>query len=152
MLEEALGDAAELDIGVVSGQLAADRGAVGLGGAVQVLIAIAPAQGLQAFHPEVIAVGTEDMHSLAKAHLDPEPVAVELKDFEGREGEVRGEQKDGAAMRMADNDEADHAASRTPHEVQAAVAERHIVLAVDGAGGHRWTSSWARSLRRTLVP
>ena len=134
VLKKPLGYASELDVDMVGGQFASNRGAVGIAGAVQVLIAIAPPQGLHALHPEVIAVGTEDMHGLAKAHLNPESVAVELKYFEGGEGEVRGEQKDRAAIRMANDDEADESANRSPHEVQTVVAQRHIAFAIDGTG------------------
>ena len=48
MLQQALCDAAELHMDVVGAQLAADGGTIGIGGAMQILIAITRRRGFMA--------------------------------------------------------------------------------------------------------
>jgi hypothetical protein len=96
-------------------------GAICVAGPVQMLVAIATAQGLHSPHPEMVSVGTQHMHGLAESQLDSEPVAVQLEYLQRREGEVGRQQEDGAALGMADDHETHHAGGGTPDQVQTAV-------------------------------
>jgi hypothetical protein len=100
---------------------------------VEVLLAAAPAYRLHGAHPEVVAIGPDYVDGLAKAQLNLEPVAVELDDLQRLQGEVRGEQEDRAADGVVDEDETHDAASRSPEQVQTAVAQHHVLFPVDGA-------------------
>src|ERR1035437_5437392 len=57
------------------------------------------------------------------------------KDFERTEGEIRGEQEDRAAMWVTYDHEAHDARGWTPDQIQATVAQRHLVFPVNRAGG-----------------
>ena len=136
-----MGDAANLDVGVVGGQLAANGGPVFVRGVVEVLLAVAPTQRLHGAHPEVVPVRSNDMDGLAEAQLDLEAVSVELNDLQRLQGEVRGEEKDGSPHRMVNEDEAHDAARRSPEQVQATVAQGHVLIPVDGTGRGRERSN-----------
>jgi hypothetical protein len=114
--------------------LAVERGAVCITGTVQILVAIAPAERLHSAHPEMIGVGTQDVNGLTKSQFDPESIAVEHEDLEGREGEVGAEEKDRAAQGMTYDHETHDATGRTPDQIQTTVAQSYVVFTVDGAG------------------
>src|SRR5258708_30803631 len=108
--------------------LAANCSAVVIDGAVQILVAIAPAQRLHSAHPKMIGVGAQDMDSLTESQFDLEPVAIKQKYFEGSKGEVGGKEEDGTAMGMADDHETDETRSRTPEQIHRAGPERDVAF------------------------
>ena len=87
-LEEPLGDETDLDMAVIGVELAADGFAVGLGFAMEELIALKPAQGSHRTHPEVIGPGADRVEGLFETDLDFEAQSVESDDLSWREGEV----------------------------------------------------------------
>ena len=111
-LEEALGDESDLDVAVIGVQLAADGGAVGCGFAMEELVALEPAQGRHALHPEMIRPGADGVEGLFESDLDFEAQGVEPDDLRGREGEVSGQEQDFAALGMHDRHEAHEPAGR----------------------------------------
>jgi hypothetical protein len=75
-LQKALGDQAQLDVGVIRANLSAHLVAIALGLVVRVLIARAARPGDHGSHPEVIGVGAYDMDGLLETELDFEAQAV----------------------------------------------------------------------------
>ena len=134
MLQQPLGDASQLYMDVERTQLASDRGAVGIAGPVQVLVAVAALQWLHSAHPEVVGIGTQDVNGLTEPEFDSESVTVEHEDLEWGKCGVGGKQEDGAAMGMAHDHEAHDTCRRAPDQIQGTVAQGHVVFAVDGAG------------------
>ncbi len=99
------------------------------------LIAAAASRGLHVSHPEVIGIRADDMNGLAKAQLDLESIAVELEHLQGLECRIRGQQEYGSAHRVVHDTEAHDAPDRSPHQVEHAVADRDIALAINRTGG-----------------
>src|SRR5437016_10948754 len=66
---------------LVSGELAADVGAVNLRLALHILFAAAAADGSHVLHPEVICVSANGVNGLFEADFDFEPPAVEANDL-----------------------------------------------------------------------
>ena len=54
-----MGHQAELDVAMISGELAPDGGAVSVGLAVEILVAVAAPNGAHVCHPKVIGPGAE---------------------------------------------------------------------------------------------
>ena len=104
MKEHPLGDAPDLDVSMLGGHLPSNGRSILVGGVVEVLLAVTSAQGLHGAHPKVVPVGANDLDGLAEAQLDFEPVAVELDDLERCQGEVRGEEENGSADWVVDQD------------------------------------------------
>ena len=82
-LEQSLGNETQLDVPLVSGELAADVGAVNLGLALYILLAAAAADGSHVLHPEVIRVSANGVNGLLEADFDFEAPAVEANDLQG---------------------------------------------------------------------
>src|SRR5260370_22450121 len=74
------------------------------------------------------------MDGLLERHFDLESQAIDADDVQGREGQVRAHQQDGAAKGMEYHDEADEDADGTPKWVGGAELQDHTLLAIDGAG------------------
>ena len=74
------------------------------------------------------------MYGLPEAQFDFEAVAVEQDDFQRLQSQIGGHQEDRAAQRMTNDDEAHQPSRRPPQEIDRAIAQRNILLAVDGAG------------------
>src|SRR5450432_3762605 len=74
------------------------------------------------------------MEGLLEGHFDLESQAIDADDLQGRQGQVRTHQQDGAAKGMEYHDEADEDADGTPQQVGGPKAEGHTLLAIDGAG------------------
>lgn len=79
---------------VIGPQLAAHASAIVVCGAMQVLIATAAPNGLHIRHPEVIGIGTHDMHGLTKAKLDLEAIAVKREYLQRLKRQVGTQQKE----------------------------------------------------------
>src|SRR5438552_18527614 len=83
ILEQSLGNETRLDVPLVSGELAADVGAVNLRLALHILFAAAAADGSHVLHPEVIRVSANGVNGLLEADFDFEAPAVEANDLQG---------------------------------------------------------------------
>src|SRR6266571_1856374 len=88
ILEQSLGNETQLDVPLVSGELAADVGAVNLGLALHILLAAAAADGSHVLHPEVIRVSADSVNGLFEADFDFEPPAVEANDLQWVQGQI----------------------------------------------------------------
>jgi len=119
MLKQALSDASQLNMDMESGHLAADCGAVSVAGPVEVLIAVTALERLHSAHPKVVGISAEDVHGLTKPEFDSESISIEHEDFQWGKGEVCGKQEDGAAIRVAYDDEAHQTRRRTPDQIKA---------------------------------
>ena len=102
---------------------------------MQVLVATAASHWFHVGHPEMIGIRADDMDGLAKAQLDLESVAVELKHLQWLEGRIRGQQEYGSAHWVVHDTETHDAPDRSPHQIEHAVAHRDIALSIDGTGG-----------------
>src|ERR1035438_10518559 len=78
-----LSDEAQLDVALISGEFAANRLAVAVGFAVEVLVAAAPADRGHGLHPKVIGIGANRMDGLLESDLDFESPTVEADDVPG---------------------------------------------------------------------
>jgi len=83
------------------------------------------------------------MHGLPEAELDFEAVAIEQDDLKRLQSQIGGQQEDRAAHRMTHYDEAHQPSGRPPQQIDGAIAQRNILLAVDGLGAEiNWL--WSR--------
>ena len=83
ILEQALGDEAQLDVTFIGSQLAADRLAIAFGLAVGMLRAVAAPDRFHVLHPEVIGINADGVNGLFETDFDFEAPAVEADDFQG---------------------------------------------------------------------
>src|SRR5256886_2609601 len=86
ILEQSLGNEAQLDVPLVSGELTADVRAVNLGLSLHILLAAAAADGSHVLHPEVIRVSAHGVNGLLEADFDFEPPAVEANNLQRVQG------------------------------------------------------------------
>ena len=135
VLKQSLSDASQLNMGVECGHLAADCGAVSVAGPVEVLIAVTALERHHSAHPKVVGISAEDVHGLTEPELDSESITVEHEDLEWSKSKVGGKQEDGAAIRMAYDDEAHQTRRRAPDQIKATIAQGDVVFPIDGAGG-----------------
>ena len=91
---------------VEGSHIAADGGVVTLAGAMEILVAVAAPERFHTAHPELVCIGAEDVNPPTEPELDFESVSIEHNDLEWGQDEVGGKQEDGAALRMAYDDEA----------------------------------------------
>ena len=131
MLQQTLGDAAELDVAVVRSDLAADVLLVALGLAADVLIALPAAALGHVAHPEVIGVGAQSVERLTESGLDLEAQSIEPDDVDRVHPEVGGHQNDSASKRMADEHKLDRLCDRSPEEGFAAVLDLNSAFSID---------------------
>ena len=82
----------------------------------------------------MVGISAEDVNRLTEPELDFESVPVQHKDLEWGQSEVGGKQEDGAAMGMAYDDEAHDTCRRAPDQIQATVAQGHVVFPIDRTG------------------
>src|SRR5213593_2740120 len=82
VLQQPLGDEADLDVPLIGGELAAYVLAILGRFAVQMLVAIAPTQGSHDAHPEVISISANRVNGLPKAGFDFETPGVEAQDVQ----------------------------------------------------------------------
>jgi len=134
VLKQSLRDAAQLHMQVKGIHLAEDGVAIGLAFAVQILISLSAAAGLHGGHPEMVCITSHDMHGLPEAQLDFEAVAIEQDDFHRLQSQIGGQQEDGAAQRMMDDNKTHQPSRRPPQQIDGAIVQRNILLAIDGAG------------------
>src|SRR4030042_250443 len=135
MLQQSLCNAGQLNIDVVGLELSLD-GAPVLGGLVVDLLAfVVVPDGCHGLHPEVIAVGADDVQGLAEADFDFESIPVQGDDVERVHGGIATEQEQHAAGGMEDDDETGHAPNGPPQQVDAAVGQLDFGFSVNGAGG-----------------
>ena len=92
VLEQALGDNAGLNEGMISVHFAPDMVSVIVRLAMKVLIAVAVAQRSNILHPEMICECADLVHRLFKAVLDLEAQAIETDDIDGAQRRVRARQ------------------------------------------------------------
>ena len=74
------------------------------------------------------------MNGVTEAELDSESISLEHEDLEWGKGEVGGKQEDGAAMGMANDDEAHQTCRWAPDQIQATVAQSDVVFPLNGTG------------------
>jgi hypothetical protein len=134
ILEQALGEQAQLDVPYIGSQLAADRLAIAFGLAVGMLRAVAAPDRFHVLHPEVIGIGADGVDGLFETDFDFEAPAVEADDFQGFQGQIRAEQHQPAARGMDHPDEADQAAQLAPDQIKRVIAQRDAGFAIDRAG------------------
>src|SRR5271167_2903094 len=78
-----LGDEAQLDVALISGEFASNRLAVAFGFAMHVLVAAATADRGHDLHPKVIGIGAQSMNGLLESDLDFESPTVKADDVHG---------------------------------------------------------------------
>src|SRR5436309_15957173 len=88
VLKQSMGNETQLEMPLVSGELAADVGAVNLRLALHILFAAAAADGRHVLHPEVIGVSANGVYGLFEADFDFEPPAVEANDLQWVQGQI----------------------------------------------------------------
>jgi len=76
-LQDALGHQAGLDVAMIGGELAPDGGAVSVGLAVEILVAVAAPNGAHVCHPKVIGPGAEGVEGLLEGDLDLEAQRIQ---------------------------------------------------------------------------
>ena len=74
------------------------------------------------------------MDGLAESQFDAESIPVKQVNLPGIECQVGAQQEDGAAQRMAHDDETDQPGDRSPHQVPASIVQHEIVFFVDEVG------------------
>src|SRR2546422_1316532 len=82
ILEQSLSDEAQLDVALVSGELAADVRPVSFGLALHILLAAATVDGGHVLHPEVISVSPHGVNGLLEADFNFEAPAVEADNLQ----------------------------------------------------------------------
>src|SRR5712691_1596553 len=82
VLQETLGDEADLDVAFIGGEFAADGLAVLGRLAVQVLVALDPAQGRHGAHAEMVSVGAHVVDGWTETSLNREAPSVEANDIQ----------------------------------------------------------------------
>src|SRR6059036_3079807 len=135
VLEHSLGNQTQLDMPLVSGELAADVGAVNLRLALHILFAAAAADGSHVLHPEVIRVNANGVNGLFEADFDFEPPAVEANDLQGVQGQIGAQEDHVAAAWVAHPDKADQLAQGPPQQVLAVIAKGDAGFPIDRTGG-----------------
>ena len=135
VLKQPLDDEANLDVPLIGLQFAPDLRPVAVGLAVEVLVALAPADGSHGLHPEMAGIGADGVDGLLEADLNFKAPPVELDDGEGSEGEVRAQEDELTPSRVIDRHQADSPAQGTPEQIQATVTELNAPFAIDRAGG-----------------
>ncbi len=133
-LKKPLSNKAELHVGMIGGEFAADLPAIVVGLAMQILIAGAPGPERHGGHPEVIAVGAKGMNRLLEGHLDFEAYAIEPDNRKRIEREVGAKQDFAASLGMNHQHEADETAHGTPEQIDAAIPHRDVAFAIHRAG------------------
>jgi len=134
ILEQALGDEAQLDVPFIGRQLAADGLAVTFGLAVGVLGAVAAPDRFHVLHPEVEGISADGVNGLFETDFDFEAPAVEADDLQGMEGQIRAEQHQPSARGMDHPDKPDQAAQLAPEQIKRVIAQRDAGFAIDRAG------------------
>ena len=82
ILEQSLGDEAQLNVPLVSRELAADVLPVKFGLALHILLTAAAVDRGHVLHPEVIGVGPDGVNGLLEADLDLEAPAVKANNLQ----------------------------------------------------------------------
>jgi len=90
--QQSLCDASQQNVDVVGLELSLDGALVWSGLVVELLVAVVFTDGGHALHPEVIAVGADDVQRLAEGDFNIEPIPVEGDDLEGAQGGVGAQQ------------------------------------------------------------
>ena len=101
VLEQPLGDEAQLNVSLVGGELAADVLPVKLGLALHILLAAAAVDGIHVLHPEVIRVGPDGVNGLLEADLNLEAPAVKANNLQRVQGQIGAKEDQVPARRMA---------------------------------------------------
>jgi hypothetical protein len=118
VLEESLDDETDLDVACVGGDFAPNLRAVAVGLVMEVLIAVAAAEGPHGFHPEVLGIGADGVNGLLETDFDFEPPAVKLEDGQRIEGEVGAQKNEASTRGVIDQDETGQPTQRPPEQVQ----------------------------------
>ena len=92
VVKQPLDDEANLDVSLIGGEFAPDLRPVAVGLAVEVLVALSPADGSHGLHPEMAGTGADGVDGLLEADLNFTAPPVELDEGEGSEGEVRAQE------------------------------------------------------------
>src|SRR5437867_7263145 len=116
---------------LVSGELAADVGAVNLRLALHILFAAAAADGSHVLHPEVIRISANGVNGLFEADFDFEPPAVEANNLQWVQGQIGAEEDHVAAGWVAHPDKADQLAQGPPQQVLGVIAEGDAGFPID---------------------
>ena len=116
-LEDALSHQADLNMPMIGRQLAADAAPIFFGLTVEELIALPTLARPHGHHPEVIGPRSDGVESVLEGEFDFEAQGVEADNLGGREREIGRQEKDWAAGRMEDGDQAHQATGGTPQQI-----------------------------------
>ena len=114
MLEDALGDTAELDVSMVGRHLAKHRLSIPRTSVMQVLIAGTPLDGIHVHHPEMVGVGTQGVDRMFEAEFDLETKSVEADDGKRIHIRIGTHDNDASSSWMDHKDETYQCAGRLP--------------------------------------
>ncbi len=134
ILQQALGDQAQLDVALVSGQFAAKVLAVIVGLTVRMLRAVAAPDRVHVLHPEVVGVSADGVDGLLEADFDFEAPSVKTNNLQSFQGQIGGKQNQAAAGGMDHPNKAHQPAQRPPDQVKGVIAQHDPGFAIDGAG------------------
>ena len=119
---------------MVSVDLAEDETPIVVAASMEELISGASARDRSHLHhPEVIGVGSECVDGLFERCLDLEAIPVESQDANGVQVEISAQQDHFSTGGMFNQHEAYEPTYRAPEQVDRAIANLHVTLAIDGA-------------------
>ena len=131
---QSLRNACKLDEAMVGVDLAEDETPVVVAASMEELISGASARDRSHLHhPEVIGVGSECVDSLFERCLDLEAIPVESQDANGVQAEISAQQDHFSTGGMFNQHEAYEPPYRAPEQVDRAIENLHVTLAIDGA-------------------
>ena len=133
VLQQSLGDKAQLDMAFVGRQLAANRLAVTLRLAMRVLRTLPAPDRIHVLHPEVEGIGADGVNGLLETDLDFEPPAIEADDLQRLQGLIGAEQNQPATGGMDHPDKPNQAAQLAPEQIKSIIAQGHARFPIDRA-------------------
>ena len=119
---------------LVSGELAADVLPVQRGLALDILLAAAAVDGVHILHPEVIRIRPHGVDGLLEADLDFEPPTVQANNLQRVQGQIRAEEDQVPARRVAHPHKTHQLPQRAPEQVVAEIAQREVGFPIDRTG------------------
>ena len=86
-------------------------------------------------HPKMVSVAAQDPQRRLERHFDFAAPSVQPDNVDGCQRQIGAQQHAFSPPGMIDEDESRQPAERPPNQIDATVADRHTLLAVDGAIG-----------------